>query len=141
MASSLAPPHTFIVSLVQILHSFSLFSLYFLLSPSPSLPSYILFLLPFSLSPPPRLHEFVWHGSDPSNPGRFVPRTAKFTKLHHLPTQFQCNVKDVRTNDDTLVTVKLMIFYQLEDIENMVSTHCAVHVHPSKLMHYSETSA
>lgn len=29
-------------------------------------------------------------------------------------------VKDVRTNDDTLITVKLMVFYELSDIETMV---------------------
>lgn len=29
-------------------------------------------------------------------------------------------VKDVRTNDDTLITVKLMVFYELSDVETMV---------------------
>ena len=30
-------------------------------------------------------------------------------------------MRDVRTNDDTLITVKLMVFYELRDIETMVT--------------------
>ena len=67
-----------------------------------------------------RLHDFIWHGSDRSNPGRFIPNKLKFTKLRHVPSQIYCNVKDVRTNDDTLITVKLMVFYHLVDVETMV---------------------
>lgn len=67
-----------------------------------------------------RLHDFVWHGSDKSNPGRFIPQKLRFTQLRHVPSQIYCNVNDVRTNDDTLVTVKLMIFYRLDDVETMV---------------------
>ena len=33
-------------------------------------------------------------------------------------------VRDVRTNDDTLITVKLMVFYELRDIETMVRCVC-----------------
>ena len=33
-------------------------------------------------------------------------------------------VKDVRTNDDTMITVKLMLFYELKDILKMVSCYC-----------------
>lgn len=70
------------------------------------------------------LHEFVWHGSDASDPGRFIPARNKFSKLCHVPHQFYFNVKDVRTNDDTLITVKLMLFYELVDIETMLNyTH------------------
>lgn len=67
-----------------------------------------------------RLHEFKWHGSDPSDPGRFIPGKSQFTQLCHVPSQFYCNVKDVRTNDDTLITVKLMLFYDMTDVETMV---------------------
>ena len=69
----------------------------------------------------PRLHEFVWHGADPSEPGRFIPRKNTFTQFRHVPAQIYVNVRDVRTNDDTLITVKLMVFYELKDIERMVS--------------------
>ena len=44
----------------------------------------------------------------------------KFTKLCHVPHQLYYNVRDVRTNDDTLIVVKLMLFYELQDIETMV---------------------
>ena len=67
-----------------------------------------------------RLHEFVWHGADPNEPGRFVPRKNVFTQFCHVPSQIYVNVRDVRTNDDTLITVKLMVFYELKDIERMV---------------------
>ena len=36
-------------------------------------------------------------------------------------------VKDVRTNDDTLITVKLMIFYELSDVETMVCIYICTH--------------
>lgn len=62
----------------------------------------------------------MWHGSDPTNRGRFIPNKLKFTKLRCVPSQIYCNVRDVRTNDDTLITVKLMLFYYLKDIETMV---------------------
>ena len=68
-----------------------------------------------------RLHDFVWHGEDPQTPGRFIPSSRKFVKLCHIPSQMYCNVKDVRTNDDALITVKLMLFYQLVDVDTMVS--------------------
>ena len=29
----------------------------------------------------------------------------------------------MRTNDDTLIAVKLMMFYELKDVETMVSAH------------------
>ncbi len=67
-----------------------------------------------------RFHEFDWHGPDPDRPGRFIPNRNKFTQLCHVPSQFYFNVTDVRTNDDTLITVKLMLFYELTDIEIMV---------------------
>ncbi len=71
----------------------------------------------------PRLHEFKWHGEDRSQPGRFIPGKSQFTQLCHVPSQFYCNVRDVRTNDDTLITVKLMLFYEMIDVETMVCIH------------------
>ncbi|XP_064395778.1 uncharacterized protein LOC135342867 [Halichondria panicea] len=70
------------------------------------------------------LHEFKWHGEDRSHPGRFIPGKSQFTQLCHVPSQFYCNVRDVRTNDDTLITVKLMLFYEMVDVETMLNyTH------------------
>ena len=32
----------------------------------------------------------------------------------------------MRTNDDTLITVKLMLFYELVDVDTMVSVGCVI---------------
>ncbi|WAR13617.1 hypothetical protein MAR_027797, partial [Mya arenaria] len=68
------------------------------------------------------LHEFKWHGSDPDNQARMIPGQNKFTQLATIPEQFYYNVRDVRTNDDTMITAKLMLFYQLKDILKMLDT-------------------
>src|SRR5262249_24100351 len=62
------------------------------------------------------LHEFRWHGADPRNPNRKVPRALQFTKLRIIPDQMYFDVCDVRTADDALLTVKLMVFFELADI-------------------------
>ncbi|KAH3768884.1 uncharacterized protein LOC127844917 [Dreissena polymorpha] len=68
------------------------------------------------------LHDFKWHGSDPDNKARMIPGQDKFQQLAAIPEQFYYNVKEVRTNDDTMITVKLMLFYQLKDIHKMLDT-------------------
>jgi hypothetical protein len=70
------------------------------------------------------LHTFQWHGSDPKNPIRKVPRAVQFTKLRVIPDQTYFDVADVRTADDALLVVQLMIFFELTDIEQMLDqTH------------------
>uniref|UniRef100_A0A7S3GGK3 Band 7 domain-containing protein n=2 Tax=Palpitomonas bilix TaxID=652834 RepID=A0A7S3GGK3_9EUKA len=70
------------------------------------------------------LHNFKWHGTDPTNKTRKVPGALTFTRLRTIPDQMYYNVGDVRTNDDTLITVKLMIFFELMDVETMLDrTH------------------
>jgi len=73
------------------------------------------------------IHEFTWHGKDhkePNNKARKVPGGLKFTKLRIIPDQFYYNVSDVRTSDDTLLMAKLMIFFELVDLERMLDqTH------------------
>lgn len=70
------------------------------------------------------LHEFRWHGADPRDPTRKVPRALRFTKLRVIPDQMYFDVRDVRTADDALLIVKLMVFFELEDIERMLDqTH------------------
>lgn len=70
------------------------------------------------------LHQFEWHGSDRSDPAHWTPKGNQFTELSHVPNHFYYNVRDVRTNDDTMITVKLMVFYELRDIETMLNyTH------------------
>jgi hypothetical protein len=70
------------------------------------------------------LHEFRWHGADPKDPQHKIPRGLRFTKLRVIPDQTYHLVDDVRTSDDALLTVKLMIFFELADIETMLhQTH------------------
>lgn len=70
------------------------------------------------------LHEFRWHGADPKDREHKVPRALRFKKLRVIPDQTYHHVEDVRTADDALLTVKLMIFFELADIETMLEqTH------------------
>lgn len=70
------------------------------------------------------LHEFRWHGADPKDPTRKVPRGLQFTHLRVIPDQMYFDVRDVRTADDALLVVKLMVFFELVDIETMLDqTH------------------
>jgi len=80
-------------------------------------------------------HQFCWHGSalqDMSRrsvevedvTGRKVKNALKFTKLRVCPEQTYFDVEGVRTKDDALVTVKVMIFYRLQDIDTLLKeTH------------------
>lgn len=69
------------------------------------------------------LHEFSWHGSDPKRRQK-VPHALQFHVLRVIPDQMYFDVDDVRTADDALVVVKLMVFFELADIERMLDqTH------------------
>lgn len=71
------------------------------------------------------LHTFSWHGSRWSG-GRYVkiPNALEFQKLWRMPDQMYHDVPDVRTADDALLTVRLMVFFELVDIERMLEgTH------------------
>merc|ERR1712000_756541 len=69
-------------------------------------------------------HQFEWHGTDRNNKTKKVPKGLKFTKLRVIPDQMYYNINDVRSKDDALITVKLMIFFELKDIERMLDrTH------------------
>ena len=63
------------------------------------------------------LHEFRWHGADPKDPNRKIPRALRFKKLRVIPDQTYHLVDDVRTADDALLTLKLMIFFELAKLE------------------------
>ncbi|MCE5279461.1 MAG: hypothetical protein ABFD92_02430 [Planctomycetaceae bacterium] len=70
------------------------------------------------------LHEFSWHGADPRNPHRKVPHGLKFRTLWTIPDQMYFDVPEVRTADDALLVIELMIFFELADIERMLDqTH------------------
>ncbi|MEZ4393660.1 MAG: hypothetical protein R3A48_21535 [Polyangiales bacterium] len=71
------------------------------------------------------LHTFSWHGARGGDDGyRKVPNGLVFQKLWLLPDQMYHDVTDVRTADDALLTIRLMVFFELVDIERMLaSTH------------------
>jgi hypothetical protein len=70
------------------------------------------------------LHEFRWHGASAKDPTKKVPRGLVFHKLRVIPDQMYFDVDDVRTADDALLTIKLMIFFELTQVERMLDqTH------------------
>lgn len=72
------------------------------------------------------LHTFSWHGSSGSAGGaegfRKVPNALVFQKLWLMPDQMYHDVHDVRTADDAVLTIRLMMFFELIDIERMLAT-------------------
>lgn len=78
----------------------------------------------FMPAPDEWLHQFSWHGADPKDHRRKVPSALEFEKLRVIPDQMYYDVESVRTADDALLTVKLMIFFELSQIERMLDqTH------------------
>jgi len=71
------------------------------------------------------LHTFSWHGSMGESDGyRKIPNALVFQKLWMMPDQMYHNIEDVRTADDAVLTIRLMIFFELLDIETMLeATH------------------
>lgn len=71
------------------------------------------------------LHTFSWHGSKGGADGYLkVPNALVFQKLWFLPDQMYHDVHDVRTADDAVLTIRLMIFFELVDLPKMLdSTH------------------
>lgn len=78
------------------------------------------------------VHEFSWHGTKSEETGKGsktgapgvekVPHALKFHKLRQMPDQTYISVKSVRTVDDAQVTVHLMVFYELKDVERMLDS-------------------
>jgi hypothetical protein len=71
------------------------------------------------------LHTFTWHASEGGSQGaRKIARGLVFQKLWLMPDQMYHDVSDVRTADDAVLTIRLMIFFELTDIERMLeATH------------------
>jgi hypothetical protein len=71
------------------------------------------------------LHTFTWHGSEGGSQGqRKVAKGLVFQKLWLMPDQMYHDVPHVRTADDAVLTIKLMIFFELLDIDRMLeATH------------------
>jgi hypothetical protein len=78
----------------------------------------------FMAAPDEWLHHFRWHGADPKDHRRKQPDALQFDKLRVIPDQMYYDVECVRTADDALLTVKLMVFFELVDLERMLDqTH------------------
>jgi hypothetical protein len=70
------------------------------------------------------IHKFSWHGTDHRQGNRKVPSALQFEKLRVIPDQMYYDVENVRTGDDALLAVKLMVFFELCHIERMLDqTH------------------
>ena len=73
-------------------------------------------------TPTETLHQFQWHGDN--GKGRKVPGALRFEKLRVIPDQMYFDVTGVRTADEAFITAKLMVFFELSDIERMLQeTH------------------
>lgn len=80
---------------------------------------------PASFVPKPGewLHTFSWHGTAPGVDGyRKIPNSLVFQKLWLMPDQMYHDVTDVRTADDAVLTIRLMLFFELRDIDEMLAT-------------------
>ena len=75
----------------------------------------------FAPEPDEWLHRFSWHTNREAEK---LPGGWHFQKLCMMPDQMYHDVKDVRTSDDAVITIRLMIFFELMDIDRMLdSTH------------------
>lgn len=70
------------------------------------------------------VHDFSWHGSVGEENDKKIPSALTFRKLRVIPDQMYFRVDDVRTQDEALIHIKLMIFFELFDIGEMLDqTH------------------
>jgi hypothetical protein len=77
----------------------------------------------FMPAPGEWLHTFRWHGSTGTSYKK-VPGALVFQKLWLMPDQMYHDVEDVRTADDVVLQVKLMLFFELADVDRMLDeTH------------------
>ena len=74
----------------------------------------------FLVQPNEWLHKFSWHDTTDDNKTKYMANKANFEILNCAPNQLYYNVDQVRTADDALIRIKLMIFYELKSIETMV---------------------
>lgn len=69
------------------------------------------------------LHRFSWHASKGGSRGEEKrPNALRFEKLWLMPDQMYHDVRDVRTADDAVLTIRLMLFFELVDIHRMLDT-------------------
>jgi len=72
------------------------------------------------------VHTFSWHGSNNKMDDHrtMIKDALKLTKIRTLPDQLYYNVVGCRTSDDAQLSIKLMMLFQMSDLEKMLdSTH------------------
>lgn len=71
------------------------------------------------------LHTFSWHASKGGHLGvEKKPNSLVFQKLWLMPDQMYHDVPDVRTADNAVLTIRLMVFFELTDVDRMLdATH------------------
>lgn len=72
------------------------------------------------------LHEFVWSGRQSAaraepDCGRKAAGALRFTKLRLCPGKTYYDVENVRTTDGATLTIKLMVFYHIVDVTEMLA--------------------
>jgi hypothetical protein len=67
-----------------------------------------------------RVHKFSWSGNYDQHKTKYAANKDNFVVLNLAPSQLYYNTDHVRTSDDALIEIKLMIFYELKDIDKMV---------------------
>lgn len=78
---------------------------------------------PISFIPDPNdiIHKFSWSGHDGKNELNLKIRNmVKFERLKQMPHQMYLDVPNVRTKDDVLLTIKMIVFFDLTDLEKML---------------------
>lgn len=66
------------------------------------------------------LHKFQWHAEEPNNVGRVTPNGRQFDILTIQPDILHYNINEVRTLDDTLLTIKITLIFELIDVYKML---------------------
>jgi len=70
------------------------------------------------------MHTFFWNIPNQNTQEHFHKSLLRFNKLRTIPDQLYFDIPDVRTADDAVLKIKLMIFFTLMDIEAMLKgTH------------------
>ncbi len=71
------------------------------------------------------LHTFSWHASKGGHLGvEKKPNALVFQKLWLMPDQMYHDVPDVRTADNAVLVIRLMVFFELIDVDRMLdATH------------------
>eukprot|EP00927_Polykrikos_kofoidii_P004058 TRINITY_DN11610_c0_g1_i1.p1 TRINITY_DN11610_c0_g1~~TRINITY_DN11610_c0_g1_i1.p1 ORF type:complete len:512 (-),score=61.81 TRINITY_DN11610_c0_g1_i1:364-1800(-) len=72
------------------------------------------------------VHRFEWHGTERASLSqpiqRKLPGLLTFQKIRLTPDQLYLDTPGVRTRDDALLTMKVMLFLELIDVEQMLDT-------------------